>query len=310
MHKFKKHHGFNKVLKRGKMTLGLSFPLEDYRKSVPKMDLATQVERAKLAEEMGFAALWARDIPLNDTVNFGDAGQMYDPWIFQSYIAAHTEEIALGMGSIITTFRHPIDIAKSAASLDRISGERLLLGLATGDRPIEFDAYRVDKSRRAEIFRETFHVIKRLWHDDEPRISTEHVNIWTGDMLPKPALYDIPVFVTGSSSQTHEWIAENGDGWMTYPRARDMQEIFIGRWRQGSEVHKPFIQSLSLDLHEDPDYKPQQIHLGFRTGINYLKSYLQELEEMGVDHVMLGLKFSKRPVDEVIQEIGEEIIKN
>ena len=309
MHQFEQHRGFQKAFGQGKMTLGLAFPLEGYRKSVPEMDMEAQIRRARLAEDYGFAALWARDIPLNDTVNFGDAGQMYDPWIFQSYIAAHTSEIALGMGSIITTFRHPIDIAKSAASLDRISGERLLLGLATGDRPIEFDAYKVDKSEKAEIFRETLQVVRRLWKEDEPRISTRRMDMWTGDMLPKPALRNIPAFITGSSGQTHEWIAENGDGWMTYPRAEDMQEIFIRRWRKGSGTYKPFIQSLSLDLHEDPDHEPEHLHLGLRMGINHLRKHLQALEDLGVDHVMIGLKFSSRPVDEVIREIGEEILK-
>lgn len=309
MNKFDSHKGFQKAFGKKGMTLGLSFPLEGYKNSVPEMDMDTQIKRAKLAEAQGFSALWVRDIPLNDTVHFGDAGQMYDPWIFLSYIAAHTEDIALGTGSIITSFRHPINIAKSAVSLDRISKERLLLGLATGDRPIEFDAYKVSLEAGGDLFRETFKVIKKLWAANEPEIFTQRVAMNKGDLLPKAALRDIPAFVTGNSGQDFDWIAENGDGWMTYPRALEMQEIFIQKWRHKTEVFKPFIQSIAIDLSEDPDDEPQQIHLGYRLGINHLKKYLQQLEDIGVDHVIIGTKFSRRPVDEVIQEIGKEIIQ-
>lgn len=309
MHKFDEHRGFRKAFGHGKMTLGLSFPLEGYKKSVPEMDMESQIKRAQLAEKFGFSALWARDIPLNDTVNFGDAGQMYDPWIFLSFIAAHTEEIALGTGSIITTLQHPINIAKSAASLDRISNERLLLGLATGDRPIEFDAYKVSREEGRDLFREAFEVTKKLWSTDEPDIFTQRVAMDKGDLLPKTKLRDIPTFVTGNSGQDFDWIAKNGDGWMTYPRAVEMQEIFIQKWRRQTETFKPFIQSIAIDLTEDPDFEPRQIHLGYRLGVNHLNSYLQQLEDVGVDHVMIGSKFSRRPFDEVIQEIGEEIIQ-
>lgn len=309
MHKLDGHNGFKQAFGSRKMTLGLSFPLEGYERSIPEMDMDTQIKRAKLAESEGFSALWARDIPLNDTISFGDAGQMYDPWIFLSYIAAHTEKIALGTGSVITTFRHPIDIAKSAVSLDRISKERLLLGLATGDRPIEFDAYKASLEEGGDLFREAFEVIKRLWAADDPEIFTQRLAMSKGDLLPKAALRDIPTFVTGNSGQDFEWIAENGDGWMTYPRALEMQEIFIRKWRGHTKTFKPLIQSIAIDLTEDPDFEPRQIHLGYRLGVNHLKKYLQQLEGIGVDHVIIGSKFSKRPVDEVIQEIGEEIVQ-
>lgn len=308
MHKFDEHRGFQKAFGQGRLTLGLSFPLEGYEKSVPEMDMETQIRRAQLAEKHGFSALWVRDIPLNDTVNFGDAGQMYDPWIFLSHIAAHTKEIALGTGSIITTFQHPINLARSAASLDRISNERLLLGLATGDRPIEFDAYKVSLEEGGDLFRETFEVVRELWAKDNPEIFSQRVAMNKGDLLPKAKLRDIPAFVTGNSGQDIEWIAENGDGWMTYPRAMEMQEIFIQKWRKQTDTFKPFVQSIGIDLSEDPNFEPRQTHLGYRLGVNHLRDYLQQLEDIGVDHVMIGSKFSKRPVDEVIQEIGEEII--
>ncbi len=96
---------------------------------------------------------------------------------------------------------------------------------------------------------------------------------------------------------------------MTYPRVIEMQEIFIQKWRDNTDDFKPFIQSIAIDLTEDPDTEPRQIHLGYRLGINHLKRYLQQLENIGVDHVIIGSKFSRRPFEEVIEEIGTEIIQ-
>ena len=67
---------FNKIATKGKLTLGLVFPIEAYSGSVPTMK--NQEILAKRAEELGFKALWFSDVPFNDPL-FGDAGQLYDP---------------------------------------------------------------------------------------------------------------------------------------------------------------------------------------------------------------------------------------
>ena len=74
---------FNKIASKGKLSLGLVFPLEAYSGSVAKME--NQEKLAKRAEELGFKALWFRDVPFNDP-SFGDAGQLYDPWVYMSHI--------------------------------------------------------------------------------------------------------------------------------------------------------------------------------------------------------------------------------
>lgn len=122
MSKFKLHKGYSRMFQENKLSLGLVFPLESYAGSTPIMDLGEQMKLAKQAEKLDFSSLFVRDIPLNDP-SFGDAGQIYDPWVFLGYVAAHTEKIALATGSIVTTLRHPLHVAKAAASLDQISGQ-------------------------------------------------------------------------------------------------------------------------------------------------------------------------------------------
>lgn len=160
MDKFQLHHGFAQTFKDNILTLGLAFPLESYEGSFPRMDLDEQMLLAKNAESLGFASLFVRDSPLYDS-NFGDVGALYDPWVFLTYVAAHTDRIALGTSSIVTTLRHPLHVAKSAASLDTISKQRLLLGVATGDRPIEFPVFKVDVNEKAALFRESIVVMKK-----------------------------------------------------------------------------------------------------------------------------------------------------
>lgn len=304
---FQQHKGFSRTYEENKLTLGLVFPLETYKGNVPTMDLSEQLALAKLAEEGQFAALFARDVPLNDP-NFGDAGQMYDPWVFLSYIAANTNDIALGTASAITSFQHPLNLAKSAASLDKISNERLLFGLATGDRPVEFNIFDVDREKRAEMYREALQVMREVWKTPFPKIQTKRVHLsGTTDLLPKPTVGDIPVFVTGFSGQSLQWIAENGDGWFGYPRDPAYQKQIIDDYRALTNTFKPFSQSLHIDLAEDPNEAPSPRHLGFRSGRNFLIEYLHALQEVGVNHVILNNKDALRPAKDIIQELAEDV---
>jgi hypothetical protein len=92
-----------------------------------------------------------------------------------------------------------------------------------------------------------------------------------------------------------------------------MQRLIVEDWRlevmkQCGPVYKPFTQSLYIDLDETPSTQPSRIHLGFRLGRDHLRYLLESLEEIGVDHVILNLKYGKRPAEEVIEELGTHIV--
>lgn len=308
MNPFQEHKGFRRTFAENKLTLGLIHPLERYLGAIPKMDLDEQITLAKLADKSGFAALYVRDIPVHDKT-FGDVGQMFDPWIFLTYLATQTNDIALGTASAITSFQHPLHLAKAAASIDVISSRRFLFGLATGDREVEFDVFRIARETKTARFQEAINVMKEVWRSSFPLVHSEHVHL-RGDtnVLPKPILKDIPIIVTGFSGQTLEWISEHSDGWMSYPRNSVLQEKFIHDYRHLAGRFKPFAQSLHVDLAEDPDEAPTYMRLGFRSGRQFLIEHLKELEEIGVNHVILNFKEAQRPTNEIIQEIAEEIV--
>lgn len=74
--------------------------------------------------------------------------------------------------------------------------------------------------------------------------------------------------------------------------------------KQCGSVYKPFTQSLYIDLDENPSTPPTRIHLGFKLGRYHLRFLLESLEEIGVDHVILNLKYGKCPAAQVIEEPG------
>ena len=144
--------GYNSVYAEGQLTLGINFPIEAYSTPVPLMQ--NQVLLAQQAENGGFAALWSRDVPLFDP-SFGDVGQIYDPWVWLGAIASQTSNIALGTGAIILPLRNKVDLAKAAASVDQLSAGRLLMGVASGDRPIEYSVYGQPFETRDQTFRDS-----------------------------------------------------------------------------------------------------------------------------------------------------------
>lgn len=270
-----------------------------------------QLERIQLAEKFGFSAVWLRDVPFN-VPSFGDAGQLHDPFVYLGFLAGQTKRIALGVASIILPLRHPAHVAKAAASVDALSGGRLILGVASGDRPEEYPALNLPFENRGTRFRESYEYIRQM-SESSPAFDNEYgSSSGEMDMLPKPHAGKLPMLITGGSQQSPKWIAENGDGWMVYPRKMDLQkkitEDWQGRVERSGAAPKPIMQPLYVDLTEDPNSKPEPIHLGLRIGTNHLKTYLRSIEEIGMNHVALNLRFNHSNIEKTLERISNEIL--
>lgn len=110
-----------------------------------------------------------------------------------------------------------------------------------------------------------------------------------------------------------EWIADHGDCWIQYPHVIQEQASFIPLYRELVEkryprVFKSFRQTLYIDLPENIDEKPTQIPLGFCLGGNHLLELLYKFQSIGVKQLVFVSCFAKRPIEEILQEIGEEIL--
>lgn len=304
------NRAYNTVFQPDRLSVGLFVPLENYATSATPT-MVQHLERVQLAESLGFSAIWLRDVPFN-VPSFGDAGQVYDPFVYLGFLAGQTSDIALGVSSIVLPLRHPAHVAKAATSADALSGGRLLLGVASGDRPEEYPALNRPFAERGESFRESYDYIRRM-SESAPAFENAFGDVHGGlDMLPKPASGELPLLITGSSQQAPDWIAENGDGWMIYPRQRDLQAQIIRNWRAKTVAFgappKPVMQPLYVDLAEDPESLPQPIHLGYRLGSRHLRDHLRTLETIGINHVALNLRFNQMDTETTLKRLAYDVL--
>jgi len=313
MRTFDGHYGYQRMFKENKMTLGFHIPLEAYEWNAPTME--RQVELVQAAENYGFTGIWLRDVLLQDP-SFGDpaTGQIYDMMIYLTYLAAQTKKIAFGTSSIVLPLRHPLRVAKEAATIENLFPQRLMMGISSGDRRADFRGLGVPHEKRAELFREGYEYLQTVIEEHFPKINLPIGTIDGANLVPKPTA-PIPTFVTGFSQQSMDWFAKHGDGWIYYPRDPYSQAHDIKDWRELVQryqpgVFKPFIQPLHLDLSENPNEPATPIRLGYRVGRNMLLELLSLYQDVGVNHLFFALFPSKRPVDEVIDELGQEVLSN
>ena len=303
--------GYNKVFKPNQLSLGIVVPIENYsQSSVPTMK--RHLQSVQLVEQLGFKALWVRDVPFH-VPSFGDAGQTFAPFTYLGFLVGQTKEIALGISSIALPLHHPVHVAKSAATIDQLSNGRLIMGVASGDRPMEYPAMNIDFEKRSKLFRDAFNYIRK-GQDYFPILENNHYGKLTGlmDILPKPNSTKIPMLLTGFSQQSLDWNAEHGDGWMYYPRNTMQQAYTITEWRRKVAEHhdfdKPFMQPLYVILEKNDDFKPQPIQLGFRIGVNYLIEYFQRIQKIGVNHVAINLRFNSRNMEATLEELAKKVL--
>lgn len=304
------NRAYNGVFMPGRLSLGLVVPIESYAVGATP-DLRNHIGRVQLAEALGFSAVWLRDVPFN-VPSFGDVGQMLDPFVYLGTLAASTSTVGLGVASIVLPLRHPAHVAKAAASVDMLSDGRLLLGIASGDRPEEYPALNMSYPDRGERFRDSVAYIRAMAETFPHHASPQGELAGRIDMLPKPAGARLPLLITGGSRQAPDWVAAHGDGWMTYPRDAASQGRAVAEYRRrivdAGGRNKPVMQSLYIDLLDDPDAPPRPIHLGFQSGVAFLRTYLREIRSLGINHVALNLRFNRADVETTLRRLADELL--
>lgn len=304
------HRSFNQVFKKDKLTFGLIAPFKGYPDSaVP--DVEDLGEVAGLADELGFSALWVRDVPFLDP-KFRDVGQGYDPMVTLGYLAAKTKNIAIGTAGLVSPLREPIHIAKTAVSMDKLSRGRFLLGLSTGDRPVEYPAFKADFHNRAERFRESWEMIKVLTQQDFPKFKVNYYGNLTGsvDLVPKIEKR-LPMIAIGRARQELDWLANTADAWIWHGVNPDDTKKIVntlaelnrdGYWR-------PFGYANFVELTENP-HEPAKLYnnIYLSGGSLSLAEFWAEQKEQGLAHISINLKPTRRPAKETLQDIAENVL--
>ncbi|MEU2070136.1 LLM class flavin-dependent oxidoreductase [Streptomyces anulatus] len=296
----------------GRATLGLIAPLESFTGDVPTM--TGHLARARAAEEAGCASLWLRDVPLL-VPGQGDGGQLFDPWVYLGALATGTSRITLGTASTVLPLRHPVHVAKAAASVDLLSGGRMLLGLAVGDRPGEVPAFGPAAADPAGRPADSWAYLRHLTGG---AVATGHSSplgeLAPGiGMVPGPAFGRLPLLMTGRGGRTAEWIAEHADGWLYSDLPPEIQRANTARWRRltgepGSPGFKPYAQAGYLVLDENPRAAPRPLPQGWAMGREPLLDLFKTYEAGGVDQSMLNLRLNSRPAQDVMAELAAHLL--
>jgi probable F420-dependent oxidoreductase len=186
------------------------------------------VELGRALEERGFESLFVPEhthIPTSRRSPWPggpDLPEEYkhtlDPFVALAAVAGVTERLLLGTGICLVVERDPIALAKEVASLDHISGGRVLFGIGGGWNREEMENHGTDPRKRFALLRERVLAMKEIWTRDEAEFHGELVDfdpIWS---WPKPVQKPHPpVLVAGNGPGTLERVLEYGDGWIPIP---------------------------------------------------------------------------------------------
>jgi probable F420-dependent oxidoreductase len=153
---------------------------------------------ARTAEQAGFDSIWLGDHLLYRYAS-GEARGPWEAWTTLAALAEATERIALGPLVASTAFHAPFMLAKQAATVDEISGGRLVLGLGAGWNDVEFAALGAPFDHRVSRFEEAFTVVRTLLRDGAIDFDGAYVQARDVELLPRPARPGGPLLLIGST---------------------------------------------------------------------------------------------------------------
>jgi probable F420-dependent oxidoreductase len=208
------------------------------------------------AERLGFSTIWAPEhvVLLEQYASKYpySSGQfpapvdtpIADPFTTLAYAAAYTSRIRLGTGICLVPEHNPLVLAKTAATLDRLSGGRFILGAGVGWLAEEFQALGISFDRRAQRTREYIDVMRKLWTEPRSSHQGEFVNFSNVLSYPKPVGNGVPVWFGGESGPALRRVAQYGDGWLGFnllpdqaaEKIRRIEELLRTNGRKRSEV--------------------------------------------------------------------------
>jgi probable F420-dependent oxidoreductase len=189
-------------------------------------DVQAIVRLAIRAEELGFDSVWASDHIFNVSYVFERIGDKpyYDPLTILSYIAAVTTRIRLGTSVLVLPYHHPMRLAKAAATLDVLSGGRVILGVGVGVIEQEFNALGSSYAERGAITDEIIAIMQALWTQAVPSHDGRLYRFSGMPFAPKPVQKPhIPIVIGGVSLAAIRRAARVGNGW--HPMAMPLEVL-------------------------------------------------------------------------------------
>ncbi len=249
-------------------------------------------ELVREVEDRGFDSFWVPEhthIPVSRRSAYpggGDLPEYYkrtlDPSVALTVAAENSSRLLLGFGIVLIVERDPITTAKAVASLDLVSGGRVIFGVGGGWNREEMENHGTDPKLRWRLLRERVLAMREIWTQEEAEFHGELVDfgpIWS---WPKPVQDRLPVYVGGNTENTLKRVIEFGDGWMpnaTRSRLADQVPEFRRLCEESGRGHLPVTVYGSRPTAEA----------------------IAEFESLGVDRLVFWMP--SKPRDEVMREL-------
>ncbi|HLH64421.1 MAG TPA: LLM class flavin-dependent oxidoreductase [Solirubrobacteraceae bacterium] len=195
-------------------SLKLGLALENFTPASRDPDVDAIVAYARRAEELGYDSLWAWD---HMFLGSGRPFPFLESLSTLALLAGMTERVELGTGILVLPLRPAAVLAKTAATIEIMSGGRLTLGLAVGWYEREFDACGVPFSQRGRIFEENLALMKLFWSGERVSGEARGIPFRNAVMLPRTSPRPRPrLLIGGYVDRVLRRVAEQSDGWLTY----------------------------------------------------------------------------------------------
>jgi probable F420-dependent oxidoreductase len=186
------------------------------------------VRLAQAAERLGYDGVWGNDhVTAAPYVreHWSEAPNFYEVLVTLATVGAHTRRVHLGTALLVVPLRDPVLLAKQVATLDRMTGGRVILGVGLGAYREEFEAHwpRRAAVRRGELLDEGLEALRRLFTEREASYAGAHIAFDKVECFPKPLQTPLPLYVGGHNEAAVARAARLGQGWL--PGWRPFEEV-------------------------------------------------------------------------------------
>jgi probable F420-dependent oxidoreductase len=191
---------------------GLNMPL-------PFADEQGVIRLIQSAERLGFDAAWGNDhitAPQYVREEYSQRPRFYELLMTLSYAAAVTRKIKLGTCVVVLPMREPVYLAKQIATLDHLSGGRVIFGVGVGAYREEFEALHPDLkgASRGKMVDESLQSLRRLFEEPRASFDGEYFKFEGIELHPKPRQSPLPIYVGGNDPNAIRRAAKWGNGWL------------------------------------------------------------------------------------------------
>jgi probable F420-dependent oxidoreductase len=250
---------------------------------------------AEAAEASSLDSVWIADHLLAQMPD-GTVHGMHDAWTLLSAVAAVTSRVELGPLVLCSSFRDPGVVAKMAATLDEVSGGRLVLGLGAGWHDPEYEAFGFPTSYRVSRFAEALEIIVRLLRGERVTFEGRYYQVSDAALLPPPAR-PIPVLVACRRPRMLRLTAMWADAWNTswyaepndkfHAEAEEFERALQDAGRPGDEVER----TLGILVGVDPaDTIARKLQTWAELGFDHVIAEVEPITPESVDRLGSGVR--------------------